>query len=230
MKKTSFYLLLLLMPWSAFAQDCAKMYDYYHKGVLLEYTHYDKKGKIESVNTQKVVGVNQHADTLIATFALTSVDEKGKEVYQNTFPVKCHAGTVYVDLRAVVPPQQNNNQSADMQMEVSGTDMTFPPAMKPGQSLPDAEMSLKMSLGGLQLMNVRYFIKNRKVEAEEAITTAAGTYKCIKISYDLEFKLMGTRTIHTLYWYSPSVGMIKSVTFDKKGNEDSRIELTKFVK
>ena len=230
MKKISLYLFLLAMPCVVFAQDCVKMYDYYHQGVLLEYTHYDKKGKIELINTQKVTSVDQHADTLVATFALTSVDEKGKEMYQNTFPMKCHEGTVYLDMRALAPPQQNNGQSADMQIEVNGTDIVFPPGMKPGQSLPDAEMGMKMSLGGLQLMNTKYFIKNRKVEAEESVTTSAGTYKCFKISYDFEYKLMGTRLIHTMYWYSPSVGMIKSVTFDKKGNEDGRIELTKFVK
>ncbi len=230
MKKLLGYLLFFAMPFAAMAQDCAKMYDYFKQGVKLEYTHYDKKGKIESVGTQEVTRIYKSVDTLVAVFAMTSVDEKGKEMYQNSFPVKCHAGTVFIDMRSVVPPQQNNEKSPDMQIEVQGTDQTFPPNMKPGQLLPDAEMEITMRLGTMMVMNTRYVIKNRKVEAEETITTTAGTYKCLKISYDFEYKLLGTRTIHTLYWYSPAVGMVQSISYDKKGKEESRMVLTKFVK
>jgi hypothetical protein len=230
MKKISLYLFMLATPFTILSQNCAEMYDYYKEGVLMEYTSYDKKGKVESVNTHKVTRIDKSADTLIATIAVTSVNEKGKELFQNTFPMKCHAGTVYMDLRSIIPPQQNTGQSADMQLEISGTDMTFPANMKPGQTLPDAEMGLIMRMGSLQLLNTRYFVKNRKVEAEETVTTTAGTFKCLKISYDFEYKLLGTRTIRTLYWYSTAVGLVRSVTFDKKGNEDGRMELTKLVK
>lgn len=224
------WLLLLTIPFAAGGQDCATMYDYFKEGVTLEYTHYDKKGKIESVAAQQVTKIDKSADTLIATFALASVDDKGKEVYQSTFPMKCHAGIVYVDMRAVVPPQQNSSQSPDLQIEVSGTDLTFPPDLKPGQALPDAEMEMTIRMGSIKVMNTKYYVKNRKVEAEEEVTTTAGTYKCMKISYDFEYKLMGTRTVHVLYWYAPAVGMVKSVSYDKKGNVESRMELTKFAK
>lgn len=230
MKKTSLYLLLFTLPFITAAQDCGKMYDFLNKGVQLEYTHYNKKGKVEMVNTQKVTQLENRKDTLIATFDVTSVDEKGKEMRRSTFPMKCHAGTIYMDIRSMMPPQQNGNQSADMQIEFTGSDLVFPSSMKPGQTLPDAEMGMIMRLGTLQVMNTKYYVKNRKVEGEETVTTTAGTYKCLKISYDFEYKLMGTRSIHTLYWYAPAVGMVKSISYDKKGNEEGRIELTKFVK
>jgi len=230
MKKTSLYLALLALPFVSAAQDCAKMYGFLGKNVQMEYTHYDKKGKVSMVNTQKVVQLENRKDTLVATLDVRSVNEKGKELYNNTLPMKCYAGTVYMDLRSMVPPQQNTKQSGDVQIEISGSDLVFPPAMKAGQSLPDAEMGMIMRLGTLQMMNTRYYIKNRKVEGEESVTTPAGTYKALKISYDFGYKFMGTHNLHTLYWYAPEVGMIKSVSYDKKGNEDSRIELTKFVK
>lgn len=231
MKKLSLYLFFLSFSFSAAAQECSKMYDYFKEGVQLEYTNYDKKGKVSSTNTQKITRLENSADTLIAIIDMSGVDEKGKETFKNSsFPLKCYKGTIYMDLRSLVPPQQNSKQSADMQIEISGSDLMFPPDMKTGQALPDAEMGIKMSLGSLNLMNTKYYIKNRKVEGEETITVPAGTYKCMKISYDFEYKLMGTRTIHTMYWYSPSVGMVRSISYDKKGNEDSKTELTKFVK
>lgn len=227
MKKLSIYLLLCSIPFSATAQECAEMFDYLKPGVTLEYSNFNKKGKLESVNTQKVTHVGRSGDTLVATFAMTTTNDKGKELFNSSFPMKCHAGTVFMDMRSIVPQQQN---SPDMSMEITSTDQVFPANMKVGQSLPDAEMDMKLSMGGLQLMNTHYSIKNRKVEAAESVTTTAGTYKCLKISYDLEFKLLGIRSYHTEYWYSPSVGMVRSVNYDKKGNEETRMELTKVTK
>lgn len=230
MKKSILPFCLLALPFFSTAQECAKMYDYFKEGTVMEYTNYDKKGKVESTSTHKVVHLANSADTLIATLSGSMVDEKGKKMYENTFPMKCFAGTVFMDLRSIAPPPQQNGQSTDVQMEFSGTDLMFPSNMKPGQTLPDAEMSMKMKMGTLQIMNTKYAIKNRKVEAEESITTTAGTFKCLKISYDLEYKLLGTRTLRTMYWYSPAVGMVKSIEYDKKGNESGRMELTKLVK
>lgn len=219
---------LLLIPMLATAQKCVELYDYFKEGITLEYTNYDKKGKAEMVTTQKVTSLTENADTVIATIGASAVNEKGKDLYSNVFPIKCHEGVIYMDMRSLVPPQQNAGQSPDMQMEIKSNDLIFPADMKPGQSLPDSEMELTVRMGGLQIMNNKYYIKNRKVEAEENVTTPAGTYKCLKISYDFEFKMLGTRTYRTEYWYSQAVGMVKSINYDKKGNVESRTELTKF--
>jgi hypothetical protein len=32
------------------------------------------------------------------------------------------------------------------------------------------------------------------------------------------------------YWYAPGLGYVKSVSYDKKGNELTRSELTKYTK
>ncbi len=226
MQKLIFQLLLLALPMSLIAQECGTMYDYFKTGVTLEYTNFDKKGKIQSVSTQKVHSIEQSADTTIATIDASTVDEKGKDLYQTTFPIKCHNSVIYMDMQAIIPQQVNANQSTDMEIEMQGTDLSFPADMKPGQSLPDSEIEIKMRMGGLQIMNTKYTIKNRKVEARESITTAAGTFDCLKISYDFEYKLMGTRTVHTEYWYSTSAGMVKTISYDKKGKEDGRTELT----
>ena len=230
MFKTFFYLFLIGAPVAATAQNCVEMYDYFKVGASMEYTSYDKKGKIESVMTQRVSKIENNADTVVATIDMSGTDAKGKNTYQSTFPMKCHEGILYMDMRSVVPPTQDNDQMPDIQVEITGSDLTFPKNMEPGQTLPDAEMEMTMRMGGMQLMQTRYTIKNRKVEAKESVTTSAGTYNCVKISYDFEYKLMGTRTVHTEYWYSQAVGMVKSISYDKKGNEDSRMELTKFSK
>ncbi|MCB9315019.1 MAG: hypothetical protein H6569_02665 [Lewinellaceae bacterium] len=225
MLKTSLPALFLLLSVALAAQDCAKMYDYFKEGVTLEYTNYNKKDKVEGVLIHRVGSIEEKSDSLIATINLTTTDAKGKQVSEVSYPMKCFQGVIYMDMRSLIP--QQSNQSPQVEVEMKGTDLTYPPDMKPGQTLPDAEMEMTMRMGGLQLMNNRYQIKNRKVEAEESVTTTAGTYSCLKISYDFEYKLMGTRTTHTEFWYAPEVGMVKSVNYDRKGNVESRSELTK---
>ncbi|MCB0532333.1 MAG: hypothetical protein KDD14_09045, partial [Saprospiraceae bacterium] len=180
---------------------------------------------VEGVLTHRVGSIEEKSDSLIATINLTTTDAKGKQVSEVSYPMKCFQGVIYMDMRSLIP--QQSNQSPQVEVEMKGTDLTYPPDMKPGQTLPDAEMEMTMRMGGIQLMNNRYQIKNRKVEAEESVTTTAGTYSCLKISYDFEYKLMGTRTTHTEFWYAPEVGMVKSVNYDRKGNVESRSELTK---
>lgn len=230
MSKSLYYLLFIAMPLTAAGQKCAEMYDYLKVGATLEYTHYDKKDQVQSVMTQRVTKVEEVKDTLIATVEITSVDEKGKNEVKTTVPVKCYQGVIYMDMRSIIPPSQDKEQSADIQIEVKGTDLTFPHQMEPGQTLPDAEMQMIMRMNGMQLGTMRYWIKNRKVEVKETVKTPAGEYEGTKISYDFEYKLLGTRTNRTEAWYSPAVGMIKSLQYDKNGNVDSRMELTKFKK
>ncbi len=230
MKKLLSFISLGMLPLFLLGQDCASMYDYFKTGVLLEYTSFDKKGKVQSVTTHAVQAVEEHADTLVANVHLTSTNEKGKDLYQSDFPIKCHDGVIYVDMRSVIPQQPNQNASGDMQIEVEGTDLLYPKDMRPGQELPDSEMEMRLRMGSLQIMNTRYQVKNRKVEARETVATMAGAFDCLKISYDLEYKLMGTRSLHTELWYATSVGMVKTISYDRKGNEESRMELTKLVK
>ncbi len=227
MLKTTLQVLLLSLSVPLAAQDCATMYDYFKEGVSLEYTNYNKKDKVEGILTHRVSSMEEKSDTLIATINLTTTDAKGKQVTEVSYPMKCFQGVIYVDMRSMIPQQPGGQQSPQVEVEMTGTDLTYPPDMQPGQTLPDAEMEMTMRMGGLQLMNNRYQIKNRKVEARESVTTAAGTYSCLKISYDFEYKLMGTRTMRTEFWYAPEVGMVKSVNYDRKGNVESRSELTK---
>jgi len=229
MSKPIIALLLTALPFFATAQDCAAMYEYLKEGVLLEYTSYGKKGKAESTSTQRVTRMEQSGDTIIAVLDVVITSGKDKNSQQFTGYTKCHDGTIYVDPRAIMP-LYDAGQTPDMQVEVSGTDMPFPADLKPGQTLPDNTFEVSMRMNNIQVMKTQYSIKNRKVESAGDVTTPAGTYPCVKITHDFEYKLIGTRTNRIETWYNPTVGTVKSITYDKRGNEESRTELTKFSK
>jgi hypothetical protein len=134
-------------------------------------------------------------------------------------------------MRSMVPGIPTSaSESQDMQVEISGDALLYPPDMQPGQTLPDGYVDMKMFMNGMKLFGSRYNMTNRKVEGRESMTTKAGTFDCIKLSYDMEYKFMGSRTSHSEIWYSERVGMVKSITYTKKGGIDSVMELTKFTK
>lgn len=211
------------------AQDCKSGFEIFKTGVTLEYTSYDKNDKVGTVMTQKVMSVETIDDTLIARVDAKGVDAKGKDMFVSQFPIKCFNDTIYFDMRSMVPGTPTN-QSPDIQLEISGDALLYPSNMKPGQNLPDGSIEMKMSMNGIKMYNSRYFMTNRKVEGRESITTTAGTFDCVKLSYDMEYKFMGSRTSHNEIWYSERVGMVKSIGYDKKGKVENTMLLTKFTK
>ncbi len=221
--------LLLLMP-ALRAQSCSELFEFFREGVFLEYTHYDKKGKAETTHSHRVKQLEKSRDTVIAHTEVIVKQVKGdKEVSKYTVPIKCHEGTLFFSMRNVLPPVEAA-QSPDMQVEFAGSDLSYPRNMRAGDRLPDSEMEMTVRMGSMQLMRNRYAIRDRRVEAEETVTTPAGTFKCYKISSTFEYQMLGKRTSREETWYSPSVGTVKSVFYDGKGREESRMELTKFSK
>ncbi len=222
---------LCLLPCvSLLSQNCSEMFEYFREGAVLEYTHYDKKGKAETVSTHRVRRIERANDTLVAHADITVVQAKnGKEVSSYSVPLKCHKGVLFVNMRSMVPAAETA-QSPDMQVDITGTDLTYPAVLRVGESLPDGEMEMTLRMGNVPFMRNRYVIKDRRVEAEETLTTPAGTFKCYKIGYTLEFQLLGARSQRSEIWYAPAVGTVKSVSYNTKGQEEGRMELTKFSK
>ena len=79
-------------------------------------------------------------------------------------------------------------------------------------------------------MTMKFDIKNRKVEKKESITTPAGTFVCYKVTYDMDMKVLMRRSMKTAEWLAPGVGVVKTETYNQKGELEGYTELTKFVK
>ena len=66
-------------------------------------------------------------------------------------------------------------------------------------------------------MNMSVRISNRKVEAQEDITTPAGTFKCFKITYDVDSKVIFKTQGKGVEWISQQVGTVRTESHDSKG-------------
>ena len=77
-------------------------------------------------------------------------------------------------------------------------------------------------------MTIDIRVKDRKVMAEESISSDAGTFDAFKVSSITEIKMMGTREMKNVEWIAKNVGMVRSETYDKNGKLKYYSVLTDF--
>ena len=115
-----------------------------------------------------------------------------------------------------------------MEIEVKGTDITYPRGLTIGSKLPNAEVTLIAKSGGIQIINMTISLINREVVAEESVTTPAGTFTCYKLTYDVNTKMMFSFSAKVTEWINKGAGTVKSETYDSKGKLASTMVLTEF--
>ena len=103
---------------------------------------------------------------------------------------------------------------------------TIKDGAKGGESIPDRSYQV-----------VRNMLKNEvnvsgaAYMGNETISTTAGKFDCVKISYLQRTKIvLKTTTLRVTEWYAKGVGLVKSEAYDTKGNLDSKTLLVKIVK
>lgn len=210
------------------AQDCAMFFPF-EKGAALEYTFYDDKGKVVSVSKQNVVIIDDAgAEGLTAQVDVMMFDKNGKETTQGNYKVTCKGNTLYMDVTAMMP--QMTQSFAQMEMQVTGDQLQLPSKLTVGQALPDAHMEIKAGSGGVNLMKMTIDVTERKVAGKEMVSTPTGNYEAYKISYVTNTKMLVGKNFTTISWYAPKIGMVKQESYDKKGNLENSMVLTKFSK
>jgi len=232
MKKTVLLLAVILTGLSsAFAQDnCSKYYPLV-EGSSLGYTFYNKKGKVDGQTNYSVSNVNNEEGQTSATFTMNFTDSKGKNNFSSEYAISCTGTGIKIDHMSILPTQMMSQyEDMDVEMDITGTDIELPNDLSVGQELADAKVTCKMNMSGIN-MNIEVEQVDRKVEKKETITTPAGTFDCYVLNETTKSKTMGVNIqIHSKTWLAEGVGMIKSETYKKNGNLESRSELTEYSK
>ena len=209
---------------TAFSQECT-VYFPLDEGAEVEMKNYDKKGKLESTYTQKIEEKEGDGDNLNITILQKIYDDKGEFVHEGRFGMRCEDGNFYVDMRSFLDEEAMKAYEG-MEMQVESKDMAIPANLSVGESLPDANITIGISNQGIKLMTMTVDITERKVEAQEDVTTPAGTFNCYKMSYHISTK-MGIRISgNATEWLARDVGIVKSENYNKKGKLQSYTLLT----
>lgn len=223
--------LLFLLPFfsgvKTFGQECEAYYPM-DPGTVMEMTSYNAKGKEQGRNVQTILEKNGSGNLISATIKSEHFDKKDKPTLTQEYEIYCKDGVFSLDMKAMMNPETFASYE-NMEIEVDAEELEFPATVTPGMELPDATLTVSVSSGAMNMMNISVQVTNRKVEGMEEITTPAGTFNCIKLSQDVTTKMMIKIEAHSVDWYAPNTGVVRSESYNKNGKLNGYTELTKFV-
>lgn len=230
LKKTIFLAIAILVfsPGSFAQEDCAGYYPV-NEGTVLGYKSFDDKGKPLGANKQTIIKKTATAKGIDFTVKSESWDAKGKPAAEAILTMQCIDGKFFMDMKNFIDPK-SMGEMKEMKMEVSGVDMEIPAEMSIGQTLPDANILLAFSMNDMAMMKITVNITNRRVVDRQSITVPAGTFDCMKLTYDIETKAMFKMSATVTQWMAKGPGVVKTETYDKKGKLSVSQELTEFNK
>ncbi len=222
---------LVLLMASAFKSDntCDSFFPQ-NVGSSWEMTSYDAKDKVASKSVSKLTAIKDVADGLEATINIELFDDKNKSLNKGEVTMKCTQEAFYMDMSNMFATDQFEGMEG-VSIEVTNQYMEFPSNPVAGQTLPDAESTMTITMSGMPLMTTKIKTTNRKIEGTESVTTPAGTFSCIKYTFDTEVSstMFKSKSKSTMYM-AKNVGNVKMESFDDKGKLQSKQLLTAFNK
>ena len=219
MKKFVAVLLLVSTASWVSAQDCT-LYFPSKVGETVEVTHYNQKGKEQSKSTTKVIRVDENGGDITIDAELSTQVKKDTHVIE--YSASCIDGVFKLNMFGGI----TSNEMAG-NFELDGDFLDIPSNPQAGDMLDNKTIIMRLKAGedNLGLVNLKYHFTNRKIEALEKITTPAGTFDAIKMSYDMEFKMGLVFRMSAVEWYVKGVGMVRSELY-RKGKLDGYSEIT----
>lgn len=197
------------------AQDC-KIYHDYTEGTSVKMVHYDQKDKITGYTVSTVKEKKQIPGGVSLLFH-QEYDNTEDYTFETEFDVRCENGNVYVDMEKFLDPTTMAAYE-DMEFEVTADDLSIPQGASPGDKLNDGSVSVTVNTGSPVKITVTVSLTDRMVESRETVETPAGSFDCLKITYDLltEVGFLKVRSAAAEY-YDPENGVVRSESFNKRG-------------
>ncbi|MEX2596161.1 MAG: hypothetical protein WEC59_04455 [Salibacteraceae bacterium] len=230
--KQLFSTLLSISLATGLIAQCNPYFDY-NEGDYFEQTAYNKKGKEQSVQHISIKSVEQKGSEVIYLAEATS--NQGKEEFSFDMEILCEDGVLRINSQQLLNSVMQQGQTENLQMDFEGDPAGYPAEMTVGDKLENNTFKMTMKAGaeGFSMDIITNIeVTDRKVESKESITTPAGTFDCLKITYKTttSSEVMGmnnTQTSSGADYIAPRHGVIKSESFDEKGKLSSYSLLTK---
>lgn len=175
----------------------------------------DKKGKPNGKQLYKVQEVSKSGTNHSGNVSLELYNEKGKLQATNNMKVSCQAGMLNMDMRIFIPEEQSkqfNNATATTEEAY----LEYPNSVKVGEKLKDGKIVMTIDNNGLK-QKLTVIVSDRIVEAEEKVTTPAGSWDTYKLHYKtmVNVETMGIPikiNVEGTEWYAPGFGSVKTLS------------------
>jgi len=199
----------------ASGQDCT-IYSDYDEGTSTKMVHYDEKDKQTGFT---VTTVKERKSIPGGTSLLFEqvYDNNDDYTFESEFEVQCVNGEVKVDMSKLVDPTMMTAYE-DMEIDVVADDLSIPKNASPGDVLNDGAVIVTVDTGTPIKVSITVTLSNRKVESRETVVTPAGSFECLKITYDMlsQVGFVKVRSSSAEYYHKKH-GVIKTESFNKRG-------------
>lgn len=200
--------------------------------VKATYDLYNAKNKLTGRTRNEFKDVTTNGNNVSATVVTETIDiKKDAVIGRSESAWRCEDGVVKFRMNVM------NLEGVDVgnpavEVDVSGDDADLPFALEAGTSLKDVNFHVTMRMTGITLMDRDFIARDRKVVGTESVTTPAGTFQAVKLTYITESAGRSgktTKPMPTTVWYAPEVGMVKVESYKDDKVYSSQL-LTKFEK
>lgn len=234
MKKLVFTVAGLLMCHAMQAQYfCTK------QGTELHYVNYDEAGQSTSNATATVTTVTNDEGKTKATYYVKFVTNKLKNNTSYTLynwsydgqSTVCQEDLMYGPyIEEDLDPAKYDEKSRALFLEKrkfkGDNSFIIKDQAQGGESIPERSYSMISNM-----LKNEVTISGAAYMGQDSISTTAGKFDCIKISYLKRTKiLVKSETERITEWYAKGVGMVKSESYDMKGKINGKSLLVKIVR
>lgn len=234
MRKLVFLVALLLAGHTARAQ-----YFCTTPGVELHYVNYDEVGQSTSDETVTVKDVVREGSSVQASYYDKIVTTKSKNntsytLYNWTYDgaaTTCTEDLMYGPYIASDSDPDKYDEAARLRLledrKFKGDNsFSISDAAKAGEAIPDRNYQMIQNM-----LKNEITISGAAYMGTEKVSTTAGKFDCIKISYLKRTKIvLKSTTLRVTEWYAKGIGLVKSEAYDTKGKLDKKTLLVKIVK
>lgn len=209
------------------------------QGTELHYVNYDEAGQSLSNETVTVYNVVKNASGESAQYLAKIVTNKTKNNTSYTLynwnydgnVTTCQEDLMYGPyIKSDSDPAKYDSkarQAMAEELKLKGDNsFTIKKHASAGESIPDCTYSLIFNM-----LKNEINISGAAYMGEEKVSTTAGKFDCIKISYLKRTKIvLKTETVRVTEWYAEGIGLVKSESYNTKGEPDGKTILVKIVK
>lgn len=214
---------ILLSSMLAKAQD---MFFPSKEGVVLEYKDYNSKGNQTGSTRYTITKVNRVGSDTYITYLMLKKDENDKVQFEHEITVHNKDDKLHLDMSSIFR-QSILKEKGELpkNFKISGSDVITPSDLKVGDKLPNSHVKMAIKKGIINI-KVAINITDRLVEAREDITIPAGNFEAFKINSKMSTKAsIIKKHSASSEWLVKGIGMVKSESYNKKGELESYTEL-----
>jgi len=192
-------------------------------GTALAYQTFDGKNRL--LNTSRYSVISNRIESGYQTMYMDEevMDARGRLQVKGEHVIRCQDNVLFYDMTKMVPSEALVGAETS-EVRTDRNLLRIPTQLELQQILPDATVSMEVGPEASgDLMTIDFTISNRKVVANDSLSTAAGTFYTTLIEQKTTtrskvFMIRKTLELQEKVWYDLSKGiLIRKEEFDKKG-------------